>query len=188
MKSKIRNYQKLGAEQDFRKECYHKYVIRKALEGNSLETFCKWMDEWHQEAKTQLSNIPFPKYLAGIMPGLEPEEKFLDEEFKSGEFMYELLSEDEFKIWAANQQPRDEEPSMPYVQARTVIELCIEHGILQDTQAVYVFSVRSSGAGACSLISKEDAIQDIMRNPVGQETLTQALAAKGVEIPTFALP
>lgn len=55
-------------------------------------------------------------------------------------------------------------------------------------QVVYVFAVSSDITYEVKLISKEDAIQDIMRNPEGQSAFKEALEAKGVMSPAPVLP
>ena len=179
------------AVENFQKECYRKYVIREALQSHSCQSFLDYIHAWQQNTEKLRADMPLSEYLiqSGAVPGIASEKDFLEGNYRSGRFMYQLLSDEEFQTWVSIMQPRDEQaPSMPYIEARMLVDACIEHGIIQDTQAVYVFAVSSDGTDVANLVSKDDAVQDIMRNPEGQVALTEALKAKGVTAPAPVLP
>lgn len=167
----------------FQKTCYKKYVLNYALKQNPYAIFEEMLRFW----QTDFAHMELTEYLqaTGRIPGLKTMGEFLSEEYKDGASLYGILSPEEFAQWADLEHPKDDQnhPSMTYQQAKAIIETCIANGILQEESSIYVFAVRKDGSEASMLITKEEAIQDIMRNPDGQEVLLAELEEKGVEIP-----
>lgn len=163
--------------ESFRDYCYGKYILSRIAMELPLDTVLSLMNEW----KGTKEDGDFLWFLnsKGIL--LPVKEHFLENEYQDTGYLAGILTEDEMRTWVSLEHPdfHEEKPSMAYADAKSLLKLCIAHGVLEETRAIRVVSVYK-GNMVSNISSLEDCTQSLMYDREGQEELKNALMEKGI--------
>lgn len=97
----------------------------------------------------------------------------------------ELSRQAQYQVSLGMMEASEKSATMMYIDARRLIDLCIENGLLRASNG-HIETYRAAGSNPKEypagwyLSPYEDCIQEIMRNKAGQEALIQALAAREI--------
>lgn len=93
---------------------------------------------------------------------------------------------------AAQEHEEETRPSMPYIDAKNLVDTAIQYGILHTEECVAIY--RNAGKNPARnpegwyLEPRESVYETIMRDKEGQDTLINALKEKGVLFRSGAMP
>ena len=162
-------------KETFREYCYGKHIMHCISRDLPLEVFLSLLGEWKETGEDFLWFLN----QKGVL--IQTKEQFLDQEYLNETYLCGILSEDEMLTWVSLEHPDNNtvEVTMAYADAKSLLESCVEHGVLQEERAVIVVSVHK-GNMVSQAMRMDDCIQSIMHSKEGQDVLIDALAEKGI--------